>query len=92
MTTVRKDDEHRDNELAELMATIVPTPHRLAQIEDAVLATVKPRAERVSLTAEWFELLKVRPLFTSGLALAGSAALLLLSPTSGILAALLGVG
>ena len=68
----------------------VAEPSRLAQIEEAVLATVKPQTDRVSLVAEWIDLLKVRPLFTSGLAFAGSAALVLLSPTLGLLAALLG--
>ena len=65
------------------------TSHRLAQIEDAVLASIRPREERRSLAAEWIDLLRVRPIFASGLALARSAALLLLSPTSGILAMLL---
>lgn len=89
MTTERRDDDRRDTELSELMSKIEPAPHRLAQIEQAVLATVKPQTDRQSLVAEWLELLKVRPLFTGGLALAGSAALLLLNPTSSLLATLL---
>lgn len=89
MTTGHRNEDRQDRELAELMSTIEPAAHRLAQIEDDLLATIKPPTERQSLLEEWFELLKVRPLFASGLALAGSAALILLSPASGILASLL---
>jgi hypothetical protein len=87
-----RDDTNvrRDEELAELMKTLDAAPHRVAQIEDAVLAAVSNISERQSLAAEWIELLRVRPLFTAGVALAGGAALLLLSPGVGVLAAILG--
>ena len=80
----------KDQELEELMRVIEPASHRLAQIEERAVSAVKSTADRTSLAAEWLEVLRVRPIFTTGLALAGSAALLLLSPTAGILAALLG--
>ena len=89
------DQDHcanRDRELEGLLSSLDPAPHRLAQIEDLVLSTVG-RGEgseiRRSLTAEWIELLRVRPLFTTGVAFAGSAALLLLSPLAGVLVTIL---
>jgi hypothetical protein len=90
MTSEERDNERLDDQLLTLMQTLDPPSHRLAQLEDAVFARVKPSTPPRSLAAEWVELLRVRPLFTSGLALAGGAALLLLNPSTGLLAALLG--
>ena len=76
--------------LASLLATLEPPPHRLAQIEEAALASLGRARGRSSLAAEWIELLRLQPLSTSALALAGATALVVLSPFGGLLAALLG--
>lgn len=83
-------DAGEEEALASLLATLEPPPHRLAQIEEAAVASLGRAPARASLAAEWIELLRIRPISTSALALAGATALVVLSPLGGLLATLLG--
>ena len=79
-----------DEALASLLSTVELAPHRLAQIEEASVASLGRGARRTTLAAEWLELLRIRPFSTTALALAGATALVVLSPLGGLLATVLG--
>ncbi len=88
--THERDEGAADEVMSALMRTLDPAPHRLAQIEDAVLGAVERNKDlhRKSLVVEWVELLRLRPIVAPTLTLAGATALVLLSPVGGVLVSL----
>ena len=89
MTSHEQNEKRQEEAMFELMATLDPPSHRVAQIEEAVLATVKPQETPQSLAMEWLELLRLRPIVTSGLALLGGAVLIAANPAAAVVVLLL---
>lgn len=75
-----------DDFLESAFASELP-PEAFARIEEAALASFD--ASQRSLTAEWIELLRVRPAVNSVLTLAAALALLAVSPIGSLLLTLL---
>ncbi len=72
-------------DMEELFSSLEPPPNEVARGAEAIWSRLRQLDERPSLFQEWVGLLKVRPLSTPALALAGCAALLMLTPTSSLL-------
>jgi hypothetical protein len=87
--TERRLDADADAELEALMTAFDPSDAAMARMERAALDALD-RPKPLSLAAEWLEVLKLYPLSTPALALVCTAALLLLSPLSAIITAILG--
>lgn len=83
----RRLDGGGDEALEALMEALALPAHRAAQIEAAALAALE-RPRQGSLVAEWIGLLRLRPISTAALALAGAAVLLVTGPLGLALASL----
>jgi len=86
-------DNHNENEmereLAETMKALDPPDYRIAQMEERVLDAWDKVPERRTLLGEWLDVFGARPILYPTFALAGSAALVLVTPVSGILLTLM---
>ncbi len=86
MTEERHQEERT---LVELMEGLEPSPEQVRRMEQVITERLEAPAA-TSLVTEWIELLRIRPLSTPALALAGCAGIFLLSPLSGVLFTALG--
>lgn len=75
------------HDLEDSFASLELAPDAFARIEAAALASYD--ASQQSLTAEWVDLLRVRPALNGALTLAAALALLVVSPLGALLLALL---
>jgi len=82
--------DNEEQALRDLMRGLDPDPERVARMERLVVERLQPGEPALSLFAEWIELLRIRPFSTPALAVAGCAGVVLLSPLSGALLAMLG--
>lgn len=78
---------NEDSTLQDAFSILDPNPEQIERMRAAVLAGFHQR--RQSLTAEWIDLLRVRPLANSAYAAAAVAALLIGTPLGSIGAVLL---
>ncbi len=85
--TVDAMQEADDRALGAQFDAIEPSDERLGRMEAGALASFD--ATQRSLTAEWIELLRVRPVANAALTLTAAAALILVTPIGWMLLALL---
>jgi hypothetical protein len=79
-----------DQALREMMRGLDPNPEQIERMERVLAQRLTCDEPTMSLWAEWIELLRIKPLSTPALAFAGCAGMVLLSPLSGLLMAILG--